>query len=364
MPLVQAQEHLGKIEELAKAGPRQLAGKILANSSCVEALAVVAEEDSAKFEELCQQLRDKGVFVKDIDAIKKGLSSKRREHRGLRLAVPGETPSLVKVMDVLPHAPVNDDLLVPAGWVVDLATGVTKFVWDRNAPGESQPLPVAPSPIIIVGRLKQVGSGAEALRLAWYRDGRWQSQTVDRKSLASKKEIVELADYGVPVTSLNAGLLIEFLAAFEAQNLSSLPLATVTDHLGWVDGKQGFLWGATHIRGDGSAGEAMDLEEISPEIGSRAILPFGVMILVTSRLPRAFAPVGPMKAGLPPSTGFFLILWSWPDCIFHWRRPCWTSWGLKISPWIGPTAPLPVKPRCCGWRGRSGAILMGGLWLP
>ena len=53
-----------------------------------------------------------------------------------------------------------------------------------------------------------------------------------------------------PVTSINAGDLVRYLADFEATNLMALPRALVSQQMGWQGegGRFGFLWGRTLLR--------------------------------------------------------------------------------------------------------------------
>lgn len=63
---------------------------------------------------------------------------------------------------------------------------------------------------------------------------RWRETFVDRKALASRNMILQLADYGVQVTSENAGLLVQYLSDLEAANPIDIPEQTSTSRLGWI----------------------------------------------------------------------------------------------------------------------------------
>src|SRR5438552_11296860 len=127
--------------------------------------------------------------------------------------------------------------------------------------------PVVSAPLVINGRLKDVGDGTESVRLAWPRDDRWQHHMASRIVIADARKIVELAGVGVPVTSCTANDTVRYLAAYEQANLRHLPRARVSKQMGWQGerGDLGFLWGRTLIRAeDGQLGE-VDLDALDPE---------------------------------------------------------------------------------------------------
>ena len=96
-----------------------------------------------------------------------------------------------------------------------------------------------PTPAVIVSRFVDVNSGLERVKLAWRRDGSWQSVVIPRKTVADSRLIVGLSDNGLPVTSVNAKNLIAYLAAFEAENSTTIPVESVTSRLGYHSTEDG-----------------------------------------------------------------------------------------------------------------------------
>ena len=78
-----------------------------------------------------------------------------------------------------------------------LPRGVFQVTERPSAAGE----PVVPAPLVVTGRHISVEEGHESLELRWLRDGEWRRRVVPRDVLASKAKMVELAAYGLPVTS-------------------------------------------------------------------------------------------------------------------------------------------------------------------
>ena len=146
----------------------------------------------------------------------------------------------------------GDDIVIPIGWFLRI-DGLRKDSEDGIS---------VPAPILITERGKDAHRDAEVVTLAWWRDDRWQTVTVDRKIVASARSIVELASHGIPVTSNNSCMLVQYLSDFEAANLENLPLVRVSHKM---DGKEkmeamGFcgaanLITADQIYGPGDAGD-------------------------------------------------------------------------------------------------------------
>lgn len=95
-------------------------------------------------------------------------------------------------------------------------------------------------PIFISNRLLNVESNKEKIELTYYKksgnSGVWKNITIDKGVVASSTKIVQLADYGVSVTSESAKHLVKFLADIENMNTGVIPLTMSTSKLGWVNG--------------------------------------------------------------------------------------------------------------------------------
>ncbi len=154
---------------------------------------------------------------------------------------PSDSP-LMPVINCLQDAPVPEEVVVLTGWLFS-AAGVGRL--DGRADADV----VISSPIVITRRLIDIRDNTEAVELAWQRDGQWRTRVVDRSQIANHRQIVQLANFGVPVTSNNEKHVVQYLADFEAYNIEILPRSEVTKQLGWLreDGQIGFLWGREFI---------------------------------------------------------------------------------------------------------------------
>lgn len=126
---------------------------------------------------------------------------------------------------------------LPRGWMVDRESGVM-----THSSGGSFPCPV-----VLTGRLQDLDGGSSAVRVAWRRDGAWHSRDVAATTAFDRRKIVELRGYDLPVSSTNAGVLVQLLESFEAANLERLRPEQTTGRMGWLEDFSGFLCGRTMI---------------------------------------------------------------------------------------------------------------------
>lgn len=132
------------------------------------------------------------------------------------------------VEEVIPGAPIQ--VRLPGGWRVD-SRGL-------HILKEEGPVCICPTPILISKRLKNLDSGEEKMELTFHRDGKWHAISTARSTMFQASKLPMLSDRGLPVNSINARDVVQYLASLEAENMDILPLVRCTDHLGWVGEKQ------------------------------------------------------------------------------------------------------------------------------
>lgn len=104
-------------------------------------------------------------------------------------------------------------------------------------------------PILPIGRLRNLETGEERIRLAYKRNHRWTEITVPKDIISSASKIVSLSKLGVSVTSENAKLLVKYLSDVENLNDDEIPVQRSSAKLGWIG--EGFLPYDTEIIFDG-----------------------------------------------------------------------------------------------------------------
>lgn len=179
--------------------------------------------------------KDWDIFLKDADAT-------HAFNQGTDPAAATAPPNLTPVLSVLASAPVPPEVLTPAGWLLG-SHGLAKV---RNGQPDQK---VCSMPLVITKLLVNDAEDTVAVGLAWKRNGDWKHHVTGRSEIAAKNRIIDLADYGLAVTTGNADPMIDYLADFEATNLHHLPQIQVRRQLGWADkSKSSFLWGNTLLR--------------------------------------------------------------------------------------------------------------------
>jgi hypothetical protein len=184
----------------------------------IAALKLLKEESRGDYEEALDILKACQVKVQSV-------ASEVAKVEKLRLVQPGEQAAkLVCDFPGLRDAPITD-LIVPSGYSLapDLTTRHELFAQEDVAYGCA----------LITGRTKDVDTGAEGMRLSWTRGNGWRHRVVDRRAIANSRLLVELAEFGFPITSTTAKEMVDYLAKLESQNLPSLHLAQTVAHLGW-----------------------------------------------------------------------------------------------------------------------------------
>lgn len=114
--------------------------------------------------------------------------------------------------------------------------GVTTQKWD----GAGQPTTVSACthPIMPVAIYKNIDTGRERVKLAYFKYGQWQTVTVSRKACADNSAIVDaLSDIGVEVTSENAKSLVRYISDCIGYNPVKLEPQKSINRLGWAEGE-------------------------------------------------------------------------------------------------------------------------------
>lgn len=94
---------------------------------------------------------------------------------------------------------------------------------------------VCTHPILPVERLINIDTNTEKVKLAFYKDKRWQTVIAEKNTLASKNKILQLANTGIEVNENNAKELITYIADILSINTEKIPCNKAITHLGWTE---------------------------------------------------------------------------------------------------------------------------------
>ncbi len=89
-------------------------------------------------------------------------------------------------------------------------------------------------PILIKARLIDAEKSEEQVTIAYYADKSWKEMTVDKLVIVSNTRIVQLAKYGVDVTTETAKALVRYLSEFENLNQDMIVFTSSSSKLGWI----------------------------------------------------------------------------------------------------------------------------------
>ena len=134
----------------------------------------------------------------------------------------------------------------------DLGVSMQKF----DAHGQPVFVNACTHPILPVEIYKNVDTGRERVKLAYFKYGQWQTVTVNRKVCADNSAIVDvLSDIGIEVTSENAKPLVKYISDCIGLNPAKLEPRKSINRLGWAGNE--FMPYADDIIYDGD--EAFDV---------------------------------------------------------------------------------------------------------
>ena len=142
-----------------------------------------------------QELKYKGITTATLKKEAKAIQDQL-------LASNSVTRESTTVKSIHADAPVSDSLVIPRKWKMT------------------------------AGEIRQRGD-CERVELVWKRGEGWQHETVERKVIANKNAIVDLASRVLLVHSGNATLLVKYLHDFLVENESRLPVANASGRMGW-----------------------------------------------------------------------------------------------------------------------------------
>jgi len=205
-----------------------------------------------------------GVTGKDITEALRLIKKEAKEYAS---KIPSAT-MMVRIKDYLSTAPIADEAILPMSYKFTGNCGISVGLHDGpDSIVSSYPLFIT---CIKHNRLTNI----EYVTLAWIADGTQRSVTVERKIIAKKSQIVDLASYGLPITSTNADRIIDYLFAYEKTNAHCINKVEATHKLGWTPDMEGFLWGHQFFVGkepDSSSGKKPVIEFLGRDPGDEQI---------------------------------------------------------------------------------------------
>lgn len=200
--------------------------------------------DAPEADELLRRLGLKKGMTKFAKAMQTDLRAwKRKPEPGSNVVtMDGELFAGRPTFDV-PGIPPGTQL--PPGYMIT-SEGLIRHGKDK----EQDVLLISRTVILPIGLYRDMSSGSYHVVVAWETgDGEtWAQRVVSRGVVSEARRIVQLAEFGAPVDSVNASEVVRWISA--VQQYCDLPTTVASSVLGWQDdGRMGFLWGSTCIGG-------------------------------------------------------------------------------------------------------------------
>lgn len=141
---------------------------------------------------------------------------------------------------------------------IEEKSGIKKVKYKAGEDGQPEPIGaevICKKPIIPTAIMDNNDTQTQKVEVAVYDKKRWRMVVLNRERLTNKSKVVQLADYGFPVGSDNAGELARYFNSVLADSDESLPRKTALSVMGWAedeDGNKLFMPFTDEIGFDGS----------------------------------------------------------------------------------------------------------------
>lgn len=228
---------LGKVAQ-AKALIRDIPDpspeKIFTNE-VLGALALLKEKDQVEYVKFKTKCKGK-VNTVDLERLIKQQKSKRQENH-LRLVPSDEFPKEDMLSDTVGDTPL--DLVKPNSFIFDGA-GVK---WLKETDEQTYVFKALGAPAIISERLFNVDIHTEKLEICFKYLNGWRKAVFPRSVIADSKKILQLSDYGIPITSESAKYAVKWFDTLADVNQDRIPVNKAVSKLGWRGDKEFILPG-------------------------------------------------------------------------------------------------------------------------
>ena len=127
-----------------------------------------------------------------------------------------------------------DKIKLPKKLKFDIAQKITKEIDDTEEKTKFNSI------MIISKRFKNLDSNLEKIEISILKpyEQNWKNFTTERKNIASRTRIVDLASLGLDVTSTRAAQVVNYLDAFEVLNSNIIPNIYTVSTTGWKNNNE------------------------------------------------------------------------------------------------------------------------------
>lgn len=125
-------------------------------------------------------------------------------------------------------------LKLPRYYEASKETGILRYYYSDDV---RENVHISPILIVINKLLKNIDTGEEKAELLLFKKGRWEKLVVEKNVLCNTNNLVNLANKGIPVTSVIARELVNWFYSLEMANYNEISVKRTTNRMGWIDNK-------------------------------------------------------------------------------------------------------------------------------
>ena len=152
----------------------------------------------------------------------------------VEVAKPEEPTGYGSLAGACPGIPAPDSVGIPYGWVLD-GRGVVLC----HATDPDKDKIVCRTKLAIVARTREKKGKTMTCTVAYWLpvESRWETIEAERQTLMEARKVSSLSAYGIPVTSGEGALLVQYMAASDAAlDAARIPVTSTVPTMGWHDG--------------------------------------------------------------------------------------------------------------------------------
>ena len=182
--------------------------------------------------------KDKKVSINDWLSDVKDKAAELNSQQSDLLTRRNEIQSKIHSMSFIANNDFLKGFSFPTGYSVTNNSGVIKIEGEKI-------ISVCRRPVIIKAKTYNAEERVYKLELAYQKtNGKWKTLTpVEAAIIFNRNKLVDMANYGLPVTSSNATALVDYLDAFNAENENNFSMTYTVPRCGWhtFDDKDVFI---------------------------------------------------------------------------------------------------------------------------
>lgn len=125
-------------------------------------------------------------------------------------------------------------LKLPRYYEASKETGILRYYYSDDV---RENVHISPILIVINKLLKNIDTGEEKAELLLFKKGRWEKLVVEKNVLCNTNNLVNLANKGIPVTSVISRELVNWFYSLEMANYNEISVERTTNRMGWIDNK-------------------------------------------------------------------------------------------------------------------------------